>query len=102
MAASDGVGRGVVRNDEMRKFANYLLAILAPLAGPSNALDDVKPNVKNEEVKPSDEELEQNRIQAQKIPVYEVIDVIDLTSDVEEEKFDPDAHSTKIKDELKD
>lgn len=105
MAASDCVGRGVLRNDDIRKFANYLLATLAPHneAGPSNALDDVKPNVlecaKNDEVKPSDEELAQNRIQAQNEPVYDVIDVIDLTSDAEEEKFEPDAHSTKIKKE---
>lgn len=39
-----------------------------------------------------------DRIQAFDQPINDAI-VIDLTSDDDEEKFEPDAHSTKIKDE---
>lgn len=87
------------QKNELQRFVKYLLdsiippdvAKAEPEAGVSHcsAIED-KPDMKND-VKPNARSGEADR-------VYDVIDYIDLTSDADD-TFEPEAHSTKIKEE---
>lgn len=87
--------------DKSKKLTSFLSGFVGYLVdtGTLNAIHQAGPSPSMNDGKIKQKEKKLERIEAFKPPDITVIDLTSDNDDEEEEKFNPDAHSTKIKDE---